>query len=227
MMNLDGNTEVAQYVTERPSLATLFEELGIDYCCGGHQSLQAACQQRGLSLDQVLCQIGQGMREPSEPNLQSLTPAELVAYIVERYHESLRRTLPVLTHQLERVVSAHGRDQPELLEIQQVFHEFSSEMMEHMQKEEQILFPLIAGSLQQVGCKLSNIIDRMESEHDSSAQALSKLRHLTRGYAIPDGACQTYRSAMSGLAELEKDTHQHVHAENHILFPQALAAAGR
>ena len=97
-------------------------------------------------------------------------------------------------------------------------------MTDHMEKEEQILFPMIAG-LAGGGpaFSLRRIIEVMEAEHDSAGQALAGMRRLTNGYVVPEGACTSYRAVLQGLAELEEETYIHVHAENHILFPRALA----
>jgi regulator of cell morphogenesis and NO signaling len=61
----------------------------------------------------------------------------------------------------------------------------------------------------------------MEAEHESAGHALSLIREITRDYALPEHACVTYRALMSGLEELERDLHLHVHLENNILFPRA------
>jgi hypothetical protein len=45
---------VRELATENPAATRVFETLGIDYCCGGHQSLEEACRNANLSIDQVL-----------------------------------------------------------------------------------------------------------------------------------------------------------------------------
>ena len=225
MTKLNAETQVGQFVTEHPAVARLFEKLGIDYCCGGREPLSSACKTRGLNIDQVLADISKALQSPPEKDLQTLTLAELADHIVALHHQYLRDTLPLLSRQVDRVAMVHGPGRPELLEVRRVFREFAAEMMDHMEKEEQILFPMIAGRSGHVGCSVSHIIEVMEAEHDSAGQALAKMRELTRNYDIPEGACTTYRAVLQGLAELEQDTHIHVHAENHILFPRAIAAS--
>ena len=63
----------------------------------------------------------------------------------------------------------------------------------------------------------------MESEHDSAGNALAQIREITKNYDIPDYACVTFRALMNGLQELEQDLHMHIHLENNILFPRAIA----
>jgi regulator of cell morphogenesis and NO signaling len=53
------------------------------------------------------------------------------------------------------------------------------------------------------------------------------MRRLTGGYAPPAHACATYRALYAGLEALEKDLHLHIHLENNILFPRAMAERNR
>ena len=60
-----------------------------------------------------------------------------------------------------------------------------------------------------------------ETCHESAGDAMARIRSLTAGYAIPDGACTTYRVCLQELEAFERDLHEHVHLENNILFPKA------
>ncbi|MFN8613083.1 MAG: iron-sulfur cluster repair di-iron protein [Vulcanimicrobiota bacterium] len=224
MIQLDAQVKIGQLVAECPAAARLFERLGIDYCCGGRHTLREACLARGLDEEELLSELRGVLQEPCEADLPGMDLAELTDYIVSLHHGYLRDTLPLLARQVERVAAVHGARRPELLEVRNLFQEFVSEMTDHMEKEEQILFPMIAG-LAEGGpaFSLSRIIEVMEAEHDSAGQALAGMRRLTNGYVVPEGACTTYRAVLQGLAELEEATYIHVHAENHILFPRALA----
>ena len=67
-----------------------------------------------------------------------------------------------------------------------------------------------------------NPIRMMNVEHDRTGELLSELRHRTAGFTPPDDACPTWHALYAGLAELESNTHQHVHLENNVLFPRIL-----
>lgn len=227
MKLLDRTCMVSDFVTQNPSVSGLFERLGIDFCCQGRQSLVATCEQKGLDVDSVMQQIAE---IPVEVGLGSLSLTRLADHVVALHHEYLRESLPILTAQVDRVATVHGPAQPELVELQSVFRHFAREMREHMDKEEQILFPLIRRLDSGVGVpgaatSLPRILHVMESDHVESGSALQKMRQLTHDYANPEGACGTYREMLKGLVQLEEDTHIHVHTENHILFPRALSLA--
>ncbi len=65
----------------------------------------------------------------------------------------------------------------------------------------------------------------MEHEHERAGADLEKIRTITGNYTAPANACNTFRAMLDALRELEIDTHIHVHKENNILFPRAMAAA--
>ncbi|MFO7587275.1 MAG: hemerythrin domain-containing protein, partial [Gemmatimonadota bacterium] len=122
-----------------------------------------------------------------------------------------------------KVVRAHGDKEPERLpELAAVLGGLRAEFESHMLKEERVLFPLIH---QGRGAMATAPVSVMEHEHEEAASALRRLRELTDDYEVPAEACNTWRALWHGLADLERATHQHIHLENNILFPRALAGA--
>lgn len=222
---------VGQLVAERPSRSRVFERWGIDYCCAGKRRLEESCAALSIDpaavVDELEAESAALTEEPVDWNTAPLSA--LIAHIVGTHHAYLHEALPRLSFLTTKVRDAHGRHHPELAEVAEVFAAFRGEMEEHAQKEEIILFPYIermeraelhpapgSGFLRAAtGC--------MEREHEEAGSALESLRRLTVGYAVPAGACATYRAMLDALADLESDTHRHVHKENSILFPRALA----
>src|SRR5262245_33837190 len=228
---------VGELVAERPGRSRVFEELGIDYCCGGKLSLAEACARRGLQPDAVRRRLAEADTEgvSGGTDWRAAPLADLCNHIVSTHHAFLRRELPRLRDLLGKLTRVHGDRHPELRDVLAVFEPFADELAGHMAKEEQVLFPLItwieSGDVPPTPFVLQPIAV-MQAEHDDAGRALSELRRLTAGYTVPAGGCNTYRAAMAGLAELEADMHAHVHKENNILFPRAArlvdeAGAGR
>jgi regulator of cell morphogenesis and NO signaling len=229
---MNPDSTVGQLVVERPARARVFEKFGIDYCCGGKKPLAAVCSAKGLDISQVLLAID------IADSVSTLAPAQdwsqgtltdLARHIETTHHAYLKSELPRLDYLTERVFNAHGGRHAELAQLRAVFVAFKEELEQHMQKEERILFPLCrnleCGSPSpDVHCgSIANPIAVMEREHDDAGNALAQMRQLTNDYTPPAGACNTYRAMLSSLAELEADMHQHVHKENNILFPRAIA----
>jgi regulator of cell morphogenesis and NO signaling len=223
-----AGTRVAELVLEEPSRARVFEQLGIDYCCGGRKPLATACADHGLDLDAVLGALD-ASREPDAEDVdwRERPLEELCGHIVDRHHAYLREELPSLRELVVKVARAHGAAHPELHEVQAVFAAAADELQQHMVKEETILFPVCVALERGVDSpfpagSVEGPIDVMEHEHDAVAAALARLRKLTDGYEPPTGACTSYRAMLGRLATLEKDTHRHVHEENNILVPRTM-----
>ena len=224
---------VGEMVVEQPSRARVFEQFGIDYCCGGKIPLAEACATRGTDLDAVLNALRESETVASpdtEKDWSRESMTSLVDHIVATHHAYLREEFPRLTKMTEKVVQVHGERHSELAEVRDVFAALRAELDIHMQKEEEVLFPMIkqldsgvTGAASLCGT-IAAPIRMMEHEHDSAGDALGRLRRLTDDFAIPADACNTYRVMLDGLATLEADLHQHIHKENNILFPKALAA---
>ncbi|MDP3850726.1 MAG: iron-sulfur cluster repair di-iron protein [Luteolibacter sp.] len=221
---------VGEIVAERPSQARVFQAFGIDFCCQGGRTLREACSLKGIDLDSVVDQLNAGAagKEPSENNPALLPPVELIEHIVGVHHEYLRSELPRLHAMSERVAKVHGGHTPSLVEVFGIFCGMSDELNSHMVKEEQVLFPAIQMLCAEPSTMMSidGPVACMLHEHDEVGAALARLRELTHGFTAPPEACNTYRALFAGLGELEEDLHRHIHLENAVLFPQALALAG-
>jgi regulator of cell morphogenesis and NO signaling len=204
----------------------VLESFRIDYCCGGRKRLADACREAGAEVESVLEALRRDEAAPRacdehDRGWADADSRELVEHILAVHHEFLRRELPRLGGLIDKVVNAHGGKHAELPEVQATFRELRDELESHMAKEENILFPAIADSTAGLWRgRLDGPIGVMEHEHVLAGRALEALRDLTRAYAPPADACNTYRAMLDGLAELERDLHRHIHEENNILFPR-------
>lgn len=219
---------VGELVAERPGRSRIFQGLGMDFCCQGNKTLKEACEKKGLEASFVVGLIEEEGKASSseESNPGELPPAELCQYIVDTHHQFLRDELPRIYAMAKRVAQVHGGHTPTLVEVFEVFCEMAKELEDHMGKEEQILFPAIERMDTDGGVgngSLEGPVSVMLREHDDVGAALAKLRELTNGFAPPVEACNTYRALFAGLADLEVDLHKHIHLENSVLFPQAMA----
>ncbi len=221
---------VGELVVDDPRRARVFEALGIDYCCGGKMPLESACLALGLDPKQIverLATIDEDAPRDSD-ECAGMSLAELADHIEARHHAYLREELPRLEQLGGKVARAHGQGDPRLVRLAEVIESFSTEMQDHMTKEERMLFPSIRafedGDQPPANCfgSIADPIRVMESEHDSSGDALAVMHELTGGFDRSSAQCNTHLALLEGLATLERDTHQHVHKENNILFPRAI-----
>lgn len=227
-------TTVREIALEQPATIRIFEKFGIDYCCGGRKPLAQACEERSLDLQTVLAAIesaSHGANEPS-PEWGSASLESLCEHIVRIHHEYVRREIPRLWQLAQKVVARHGDTQPELVRIQELIRQAGEDLIQHLGKEEQILFPSIVNMERNrstcgppsLGCfgSVRNPIRVMMAEHDAAGEAMAQMRRLSHDFTPPDGACPTYCGFYQALSEFEGDLHGHVHLENNILFPRAI-----
>jgi regulator of cell morphogenesis and NO signaling len=226
-----ATTTVASLVAERPGRSRVFEQLGIDYCCGGKVSLEDACAARGLDPLAVAGELDASDLDDEENGADWTTAAlaDLCDHIVETHHAYLREELPRLTTLVEKVAKAHAEVHPELREVEDVFGAVAAELQGHMFVEEAVLFRACRDLEARGGSDLDSLagpVQAMEADHVITGAGLERLRALTAGYTPPPAACNSYIAMLDGLQTLERDLHRHIHEENNILFPRALALEG-
>lgn len=197
-----------------PGATAVFRRLKLDFCCGGQQTLDAACASKGLDADAVLGEIQALQQYEAAP--EAPAPAELIDHILRRYHEVHRQQLPELIRMARRVEAVH-RDHPQVPRgLADHLETMEQELVEHMAKEEQILFPL----LKQGGHPMVvHPIGMMRHEHVSHGEQIERLAALTTQHQPPVDACNTWRALYAGTARLTEDLIEHIHTENNLLFP--------
>ncbi|HTL67838.1 MAG TPA: iron-sulfur cluster repair di-iron protein [Lacunisphaera sp.] len=220
---------VGSLVAAQPALARLFERLGIDYCCGGKQTLAAACTRLKLDIPTtvaLLASAGTALGAGNqEVDASAMKLSQLADHIVATHHAWLKAELPRLVEMSHRVATKHAWRDARLPEVAAAVSDLASEMIVHMQKEELVLFPLVRRIEAGARGDITAPVAQMESEHESAGRLTARLRLLTDGFTPNAEACNTHRALLAGLADFEADLHQHVHKENNILFPRALALA--
>jgi len=236
-MIITGKT-VRELALEVPQATRVFERLGIDYCCHGERLLEEACALVHVEVADVERYLAEAGEHPAEPgrddgSWQRSPLFGLIAHIIQKHHYFVRRELRRIEPLLARVIASHGEKHPELLEVQRQFRALGDELVEHMMKEEQILFPYVThleesdSRRQAVAAPrfgtIENPVRMMMHEHESAGAVLRSMRQKTGNYSLPNGACAGYETLFNALQDFEQDLHQHIHLENNILFPRALA----
>jgi regulator of cell morphogenesis and NO signaling len=234
MKSLSTTKTVREFALEIPGATRIFEKLGIDYCCGGAKSLQDACLSAGVPAEVALDLLTQapssGKNRVDEKDWQTEPLSQLIAHIVNKHHRFVREELVRLSQLLAKVCSVHAQNHPELLRLREIFQNLEEELMVHMYKEEQILFPYV-GQLEEAIKRqapvpvaffgtVRNPVRIMLQEHDDAGDALKRMRQMTSNYTAPADACISFRTLYQALEEFERDLHQHIHLENNILFPR-------
>jgi regulator of cell morphogenesis and NO signaling len=235
-MTLAPSITVGEIAAEIPGATRELEKLGIDYCCGGSRTLGEACASINMPVADALSRLQKGLAASPAKGTKDWRRellADLIAHIQNAHHVFVREECPRIQALAVKVAGVHGQNHPELLRIQNVFSGLSDELSVHLMKEEQVLFPYIVrmeegrigGETAPPSCfgTVMNPVRMMMAEHDGAGEALRSLRSLTNDYTLPAEACASYRALYEALQGFEADLHQHIHLENNILFPRAVA----
>jgi len=234
-MIIEQEKTIGQIVADDYRTASVFKSYGIDFCCKGNRTVSEVCNQKDISVE-TLHEALESALQPerfASPNFNRWALDLLVDYIEKKHHRYVRGKVPELGTYLEKICKVHGKTHPELFEIKQLFDASAKELFSHMQKEENILFPLIRAMAEAEINGTQNIqrpsfgtvgnpINMMMHEHDTEGERFRKIAALANDYTPPVDACSTYQVAFALLKEFEEDLHQHIHLENNIIFPKAI-----
>jgi regulator of cell morphogenesis and NO signaling len=215
--------------------AEIFKKYGLDFCCGGKKTVKQACAAKGLDVTKIEQELQQADKyagtRPLPYNEWNLD--FLIDYILNTHHYYVQKTLPDLKAYAAKVAKVHGDHHPELVQVHQLVEGIYNELTSHMAKEERILFPYIKVLVEtkSSGIKLDSPafgsvespINMMEQEHDAVGEMMESVHFLSNGYSLPEDACASYSLLYRTLKEFEDDLHMHIHLENNILFPKAIA----
>jgi regulator of cell morphogenesis and NO signaling len=232
---LDDHTTIRDIVADDFRAASVFERHGIDFCCGGNRPIADACREFGVNADALVAELEAVMAsaESGLPRYNTWELDFLIGYIVTNHHGYVRKAIDTIRSHTRKVSEVHGERHPEVKPIAETFENLAREMTQHMAREEQVLFPYIADMVAAArGGRpappapfgvVANPIRVLETEHVAAGDEMASIRNLSGGYTPPEDACTTFKVAYQELRAFEADLHQHVHLENNILFPKALA----
>ncbi len=214
--------------------AEVFRKFGLDFCCGGKKTLKEVCAQKGLDAELVESAILEIDKTPKghSDNFNDWDIDFLADYIVNKHHKYVTNSIPMLTELCAKVVKVHGEAHPELREISDNYFSVAEELLGHMPKEEQILFPYIKNLVRSKKAHLKfenppfetieNPVKIMENEHYLVGVRLESIKQISNNYTPPPNACTSYTVLYAKLEEFANDLQEHIHLENNILFPKAV-----
>lgn len=236
-INFDSSTFVTDFVTHDYRAADVFLKYDIDFCCGGKLPLDMACKARGLETETVLKELRQTLRHSTFGIVLEFDDWSLdflADYIFNIHHRYLEKALPEANEYVNRFLLGHRKKFPELAELEKIMKRMMKEIPPHMKKEEEIIFPYIKQinhAWQHKESYASLLIrtlrkpveEVMQAEHESVGKQLHRIREITNNYSLPEKPCITHKVTFSKLQELDINLVQHIHLENNILFPKAIA----
>lgn len=233
-MQITVDTAVGEIVRSNFKTAQVFENYGIDFCCGGGKSLKEVSLEKGVDINKLIPEIHSALElgDADARYFESLSPGDLCDYIINRHHTYVNDNIPFLTLKLQKLSDKHGSRHPELNLIKELFEDAACNLTLHMKKEELVLFPYIkriakaasenAEVKTSASGSLRSQIEELNKEHDTEGLRFEKISRISANYSVPPDGCTTFDVTYKTLAEFEKDLHKHIHLENNILFKKAL-----
>ncbi len=232
-MNIINQLTIGEYVAQDFRTAAIFTKYKIDFCCKGDKTLDEVCQKKGLNAESIQEEIFSVLESKNDDgiNFKSWPSDLLIDYILKTHHVYIEEKTPVLFAFLDKLCKVHGERHPELFEVNKLFKISGSELLNHLQKEEVILFPFIK-TMEKALIENTNIeqphfgsvhnpIAMLRGDHETEGDLFAKISELTDNYTPPADACNTYKVTYAMLQEFEQDLQKHIHLENNILFPKA------
>ncbi len=234
-MKIEKSTSVGSIVGENFKTANIFESKGIDFCCGGNQTIEVASSEKNVEIEPLITELEQAMQEsdPETEYIKRLAFDELIDYIIKRHHNYVKEQIPIITQLLEKIASVHGDQHPEVFTIKDEFSKAANALASHTKNEEEELFPYIKMMVEAQRDEkpflpiqdliLNDLLNGLLDEHTVEGDRFDDLAKLTNNFAIPADVCNTYFVTFKNIKAFQDDLHRHVHLENNLLFPAALA----
>ncbi len=221
MRTITSETTLADLAVTQAGASRVFYKHGLDFCCHGNISLKETCDRKGIDFENMIEEIRAEERwaDDTFDRWDEKPLEDLLDHILDHFHGTHRQDLPRMIEMAEKVETIHGNKPDCPHGLTDRLREFAAELERHMQKEEQILFPMIRDGR---GALAIMPIHVMEQEHEGVGEMLLSVRKLAHDFIAPEGACATWRALYSGLADFEEELMQHIHLENNVLFPRTL-----
>ena len=220
MIDLKDMT-IAEIVTEDISKAAVFKKYHLDFCCGGGTTIENACKKANIRLDDVLTDLLYDSSKNVAHNLdfKQWNAGFLADYIVNVHHSYVTENIEIINEFAHKVAHVHGSHAPETFEIADIFSKLSRELVTHMFKEENLLFPAIKAKIEDPNFQYDQeVIEILKDEHETAGDFAKKIQQLSNNFTPPEWACNTYKALYHKLNEFINDLYQHIHLENNILF---------
>ena len=225
---INKNQSLGEIVSIFPGSTEIFNRYKIDYCCGGHDTLEGALDVINLEHDGIIEELNNEYEKFIKSNSEykdwrKEKPSALIKHIVQTHHEFTKKQLKEIDTLLFKVLKVHFKHHSEeLLKVHRNFGSLKTELEEHLIKEEEILFPLIENfeltKDDSIISKIHQVIKDTEDEHDAAGNIIKELEKITRDFNAPEGACTSFKLVYTKLHDLEKDLFIHIYLENSVLF---------
>ncbi len=178
---LHENASIRSLVAKAPEYASIFEKLGLDYCCKGNKTIKEACDEKKLNIIEVLRTLKNLQASNTSVNWDQMPIKEIVEHILSTYHVYAKQELQRISQLLKKLNAKHGQKYPYIPELQNVFANMKDSLLNHMNEEEQIVFPLILNlTINKRPCQevINKYQDSLSDNHLKTGAAFEKINKI-------------------------------------------------
>jgi regulator of cell morphogenesis and NO signaling len=225
--------KISEILMEHSDAASIFYRYGIDYCCNGNQTLTNLLESLKIKVDPVEKELEDLISKGTQQNIQfhAMLPDELIAYIIEKYHSYLHLNLSLI-HEYGQFALKEQSDNSELSRVLALYADLKENLAKYLYKEEHIVFPYILNITEAYNNglkieipayrKIMHTRNFMELENSTTHEILNKIKKITDGFRVPEGAGKALTAFITKLHELEENIYCHMHLKNNVLFPKSI-----
>ncbi len=186
------------------------------------KSLDKICSSLNVNVDFFLTIINTFHNENyfPEEELKAFSPLLIIDYLKKTHQHYAEYVLPKLENLLNQLILSSQTDTQQLNIIQKFYEKYKTELLLHVQEEEDIVFPYIQQLIKNKKIDKKYTIHSFEKEHSNVEIKLNDLKNLIVKYIEPvynDNICNEF---LITLFRFEKDINDHTRIEDKILTPQ-------
>ncbi|KAL0207587.1 hypothetical protein P9112_012215 [Eukaryota sp. TZLM1-RC] len=227
-MDITESYKISDVLRKSSRTSTVFHNYGIDFCCGGEDTLKQACEKSGALLTHLLADLRKELKtqcstleqHPEHPDVSNLALPELVDHIYQYHHSYLYANLPRISYLFQKVKNVHGNKHSYLNSAADMFNKLHEELIQHLELEERTVFPQL-----EFGDYTKADVESIQTDHYEVGELLDVLRKTMHDYEPPEGACVSFKILLEKLKTMERNIFDHVSEEQSLLFPAALNRA--
>lgn len=228
-MNINENMTLADVVKEYPQTIPYLNELHLDYCCGGHESIRVLAREKNVDQAKLLAKLNDLAEKAVNRNtntaesinrFRKLSANEMLDDLEKTHHITEREMMNEVESYLDKILVVHYPNHGELLsQLHHLYMMLEADLKEHFAKEERLIFPIMrenpAPNQDQV-----NGVKELEEEHSKAGDLIKKIQVLTSNFTLPEDACPSFAHTYEVMENLFEDIFIHIFKENSVAFPE-------
>jgi regulator of cell morphogenesis and NO signaling len=226
--------QISEIVARDYRKVKVLKSFGITVLSGGNKKLETVCQEKNIAIEEVEQALKEVEKEPipSSIDYNKWDIDFLIDFIVNIHHRYVAEIDPEIHEYMQKVAEVHAAKHFEVIDVTRGFIKISSELKQHLRKEETVLFPYIK-KMREAKRSLSelphpsfgsvaNLIQILEREHNNILYEMKEIELSSTDFAIPEDVDAIFRRAYTKLKAFLDELQLHIHLENNILFPKAI-----